>query len=73
MYRLRLNSIHSRSRKAKVITILLQRALHTSAGQDARHNERQIKNTFAGALNFTSKPVAAYERRGGEAGADRTS
>lgn len=63
MYGLRLNSIHSRSHKAKVITILLQHTLHTSAGQHARHNERQIKNTFAAALNFTSK--TAYEKGGG--------
>lgn len=68
MYRLRLNSIHSRSHKAKVISIPLQHALHTGAGQRARHNERQIKNTFAAALNFTSKTVGAYESRGGGGG-----
>lgn len=74
MYRLRLNSVHSRSLRAKVITILLQRALHTSAGQDAWHNECPIKNTSAAALNSTSKTVAAHEeRRGGRAAADRTS
>lgn len=68
MWRLRLNAARARSHKAKVITILLQRALHTSAGQDAWHNERPIKNTFAAALNFTSKPVAAYESAGGGGG-----
>lgn len=67
MYRLRLNWVPWRSHKAEVISIPLQRAPRTSAGQDAWHNECPIKNTFAAALNFTSKTVAE-ERRGGEGG-----
>ena len=55
MYRLHLNFTHFESHKAKVITILLQPALHRRAGQDAQQNVCQIKNTFAAALNSTSK------------------
>lgn len=55
MYRLHLNFTHLESHKAKVITILLQPALHRRGGQDAQQNVCQIKNTFAAALNSTSK------------------
>lgn len=68
MCRLCLNFTHLESHKAKVITILLQPTLHRRGGQDARRNVCQIKNTFAGALNSTSKKhmrMRTGERKGG--------
>lgn len=70
MYRVCLNFTHLESHKAKVITILLLPTLHGRGGQNAQQNVCQIKNTSAGALNFTSKNIRERERGEREDGFD---